>query len=200
MLELLTNEQKSLLLSFPRIKKLAFLILVCERMLPELRSYLHSSGRDFVLIEAARKKFWQLLSGDETSVSWDELTEKLLDLLPDSEDDGSLAAQFARNAGLVAADIAGLAEDGRNSHVVEAVGYAIESIDAKVSDEMRVFIYNRAIEEAILEHPLMRREGQREQEDIAWLRQLPEAPWPENIVSMLWDRVQTQEPLLGTLR
>jgi uncharacterized protein YjaG (DUF416 family) len=200
MLELLTNERKSLLLSFSRIKKLAFLVLLYERMVPELRSYLRSSGQDFTLIEAARKKFWQLLSDDGTSVSWDELREKLLDLLPDSEDDGSLAAQFARNAGLVAADIAGLAEDGQNSHVVEAVGYAIESIDAKVSDEMRVFTHTRAIEQAILEHPLMRREGAQEREDVAWLHQLPEAPWPGDIVETLRDRARAQEPLLDTIR
>jgi uncharacterized protein YjaG (DUF416 family) len=197
MLELLTNERKSLLLSFSRIKRLAFLILLYERMLPELRSYFHSSGRDFIVIEAARKKFWQLLSGDETSVSWDELREKLLDLLPDSEDDGSLAAQFARNAGLVAADIAGLAEDGQNGHVIDAVGYAIETIDAKVSDEMRVFVHNRAIEQAILKHPLMQGERQREEDDVVFLARLPEAPWPLSILSMLRERAQAQKTLLG---
>jgi uncharacterized protein YjaG (DUF416 family) len=197
MLELLTDERKSLLLSFSRTKKLSFLILLCERMSPELHSYFLSSGRHFVIFQAARKKFWQLLSGDETFTSWDELREQLLDLLPDSEDDGSLAAQFARNAGLVAADIAGLAEDGHNSHVIDAVGYAIESIDAKVSGEMRVFVHDRAIEQAILEHPLMQRERQREQDDVTFLATLPETPWPQSRFSMLRDRAQAQEPLLG---
>jgi hypothetical protein len=46
----------------------------------------------------------------------------------------------------------------------------------------------------------MQREGQREREDVAWLRQLPEAPWPEDVVSMLRDRALAQEPLLGTTR
>jgi uncharacterized protein YjaG (DUF416 family) len=118
MLELLTDERKSLLLSFSRTKKLSFLVLLCERMMPELHSYFLSSGRNFVPFQAARKRFWQLLSSDETFASWDELREQLLDLLPDSEDDASLAALFARNAGLVAADIAGLAEDGHNSRVI----------------------------------------------------------------------------------
>ena len=42
MLKLLGAERKSLLLSFPRIKKLAFLILLFKRMLPELRSLIFS--------------------------------------------------------------------------------------------------------------------------------------------------------------
>jgi uncharacterized protein YjaG (DUF416 family) len=200
MLELLTDKHKSLLLSFAKTKKLSFVILLCDRMMPELNSYFLSSGRNLVLFQSASKRFWQLLSGDETFASWDELKEQLLDLLPDSEDDGSLAAQFARNAGLVAADIAGLAEDGHNSHVIEAVGYAIESIDAKVSDEMRVFIHNRAIEQAILEHPLMQKERQREEDDVTFLARLPEAPWPQTVVSMLRDRAQAQDSLLSIIR
>jgi hypothetical protein len=107
MLELQSAERKSLLLSFSRIKKLAFLILLYERMLPGLRSYFLASGRDFIVIQEADKQFWQLLSGDEKFVSWSELKENILDRLPDLDDDSSLPAPFALYAGLVAANIAG---------------------------------------------------------------------------------------------
>ena len=50
MLELLSAKRKSLLLSFSTMKKLVFLILLYERMLPELRSYFLASGRDFIVI------------------------------------------------------------------------------------------------------------------------------------------------------
>jgi uncharacterized protein YjaG (DUF416 family) len=197
MLELLSAKRKSLLLSFSTMKKLAFLILLYERMLPELRSYFLASGRDFVMIQAANGRFWQLLAGDETFASWNELREKILDSLPDSEDDGSLAAQFALNAGLVAADIAGLAEDGEGTHVTEAIEYARDSIHAKAASEMRTFVYDPTVEEAVSSHPLVRRERQREEDDVAFLARLPETPWPQSVFSMLRDRAQAQEPLLG---
>jgi hypothetical protein len=200
MLELLNAERKSLLLSFSTIKKLAFLILLFDRMLPELRSYFLASGRDFSIIQQARERFWRLLSGDETFASWSELRETILDLLPDSEDDGSSEAQFARYAGLVAADIAGLVDDGQDSHVTEPIEYALESIYATATSGMQVLVHNRALEEAVRKHPLMRKERQREDDDVTFVGGLPEAPWSQNVVSMLRDRAQAQEMLLGTMR
>jgi hypothetical protein len=89
----LLPEQKLLLLfSFSKLKKIAFLVLLFERMDSELRSYFIATGRDLSVIERARERFWRLLSSDEAFVSWNELREAILDLLPDSEDDGSEAA------------------------------------------------------------------------------------------------------------
>jgi uncharacterized protein YjaG (DUF416 family) len=200
MLELLSAKRKSLLLSFSTMKKLVFLILLYERMLPELRSYFLASGRDFIVIQTASERFWQLLSSEQTFVSWNELREKILDSLPDSEDDGSLAAQFALNAGLVAADIAGLAEDGENTHVIEAIEYARDSIHAKAASEMRTLVYDPTVEGAVSTHPLVHKERQREEEDVTFLGSFPEGPWLQNAVSMLRDRAQAQETLLGTMR
>jgi hypothetical protein len=148
----------------------------------------------------ASDRFWQLLSGDQSFRSWYELRETILDLLPDMDDDGSLEAQFALNAGLVAADIAGLAEDGQDSHVVEPLTYALESIYAKVSNEMRVSINARANDETIMKHLLMQKERQREHDDVEFVGALPKAPWSEGAVIMLRERVQVQESLLGKMR
>jgi uncharacterized protein YjaG (DUF416 family) len=200
MLELLREEKKSLLLSLSRTKKLAFLVLLYERMLPELFSYFLASERDFSLMQRASKTFWQFSSSNETSASWSELRETILDALPDMDDDGSLAAQFALNAGLVAADIAGLADDGQDSHVTEAIGYALASVYAKATIGTQIYVYSRAVEEAVIRHPLFQREREREEDDVAFLASLPEAPWPQNVVSMLRERAQAQEALLGASR
>jgi hypothetical protein len=197
--KLLPEQKMLLLLSLSKLKKIAFLILLFERMEPELRSYFIATGRDVSVIQQARESFWRLLSGDEAFVSWNELRETILDLLPDSEDDGSEAAQFARNAGLVAADIAGLADDGQDSHVTDAITYyASQSIYAAATTEMEIYIYSRAVKEAVMSHPLFQRERQREEDDVTFLSQLPEAPWPDDVVSMLRDRAQAQDALLGT--
>jgi len=93
--ELLPEQKQSVLLSLSRMKKIAFLVLLFERMRPELRSYFLATGRDLSVIQRAQDTFWRLLCGDEAFVSWSELTEEILDLLPDSEDDGSEAASFS---------------------------------------------------------------------------------------------------------
>jgi hypothetical protein len=199
--KLLSQQDKSLLLSLSKTKKLAFLVLLFDRMLPELRSYFIATGRDLSVIQQARARFWRLLSGDEEFVSWNEMRETILDLLPDSEDDGSEAAQFARNAGLVAADIAGLADNGQDSHVTDAITYYVsQSIHAAATAGMQIYDYSRAVEEAVRNHPLFQRERQREEDDLTFLSRLPEAPWTEDVVSVLRDRAQAQETLLDATR
>jgi hypothetical protein len=84
--KLLPEQKQSLLLSFSRLKKIAFLVLLFDRMAPE---YFLATGRDLSVIQQARERFWRLLSGDEALASWNELRETILNLLPDSEDDGS---------------------------------------------------------------------------------------------------------------
>jgi hypothetical protein len=200
MLELLGAERKSLLLSFSKMKKLDFLILLFDRMLPELRSYFLASARDLGVIEKARANFWRLLSDDQISNSWEALREEILNALPDSEHLGTVASAFALNAGLVAADIAGLAEDGKDSHVLQAIECSHDSVDAKTRSEMRRFVYDPALEEAARTSPLLYRERQREEDDVAFLGSLPEAPWPQEVISMLRDRAQAQDSLLGTVR
>ena len=92
MLELLSAKRKSLLLSFSTMKKLAFLILLYDRMLPELRSYFLASGRDFVRhSDGAQRGSGDCCLGD-ANVRFLERAEgeQLLDSLPDSEDDSGL--------------------------------------------------------------------------------------------------------------
>jgi hypothetical protein len=65
---------------------------------------------------------------------------------------------------------------------------------------MRVFVYNRIIIDAIMEHSLMQKERQREHDNVEFVGTLPKAPWSENVVAVLRDRAQAQETLLGTTR
>ena len=92
------------------------------------------------------------------------------------------------------------ADDGQDSHVTEPIEYALESIYATATSGMQVLVHNRALEEAVRKHPLMRKERQREDDDVTFVGGLPEAPWSQNVVSMLRDRAQAQEMLLGTMR
>ena len=67
---LMSEEATTHLMSFSAGKKIAFLVLLYERMIPELRSFCLTEGRDFSVFQKARKEFWQWLMGGDSSISW----------------------------------------------------------------------------------------------------------------------------------
>jgi uncharacterized protein YjaG (DUF416 family) len=192
MLKLMSEEATAHLLSFSAGKKIAFLVLLYERMIPELRSFCLAEGRDFSIFQKARKEFWQWLMGGDSSISWGQFREDILSATPDSEDFDTLAASFALNAALVAADIAGFIEDGHDNHIVEAIGYARDSLDAYATNEMGAAVFNRAVEDYLKAHPLVQKEGRTEEKDVAFLGTMQDTPWAENVVSILRHRAETQ--------
>ena len=197
MLKLMSEEATTHLLSFSAGKKIAFLVLLYERMIPELRSFCLTERRDFSVFQNARKEFWQWFMGDDSLISWGQFREDILSATPNSEDFGTLVALFALNAALVAADIAGFIEDGRDNHIVEAIGYARDSLDAYAINELRAAVFNHIVEDYVKAHPLVQKEGRTEEKDVALLSAMQDTPWPENVVSLLRHRAETQDSLLG---
>jgi uncharacterized protein YjaG (DUF416 family) len=197
MSKLMSEENIARLLSLSAKKKVAFAVLLYERMVPELRSFCIDESLDFSCFQTAREEFWRSLMDGESSISWAQLREDILNATPDSEDFGSLGASFALNAALVAADIAGFLADGQDGHIVEAMGYAQNSLGAYVINEMGVVVYDRTIDDFVKVHPLVRKEKRAEEEDVAFLTTMQDAPWPANISSMLQRRAETQPSLLN---
>jgi uncharacterized protein YjaG (DUF416 family) len=195
MSKLMSEENIARLLSLSAKKKLAFAVLLYERMIPELRSFCIDESFDFSHFQTAREEFWRSLMDGESSVSWAQLREGILNATPDSEDFGSLAASFALNAALVAADIAGFLADGQDGHLVEAMGYAQNSL-GYVINEMGAVVYDRTIDDFVRVHPLVWKEKRAEEEDFAFLSTMQDAPWPANIFSLLRRRAETQRSLL----
>jgi hypothetical protein len=196
MLLLLSEKQLTCLLSLPSKKKAAFLVLLYQRMVPELRSFVLAQHRDFSCFQEAGERFWSELVGDSV-YPWLDLRERLLSALPDSEQFGSHHAYFALNCGLVAAELAGFLADGRNKHIIDAIGYARESLDSHATREGEAFIYDEHIEGRIESYPLVKMEREAEEEDVMFLTTLQDPPWATNVVSMLQQRAAAQAHLLG---
>lgn len=196
MLELMPKETTVRLMSFPAGKKIAFLVLLYERMIPALCSSCLVEGLDFSIFQKAREEFWRSLTDGAWPIDWTQLREDILNATPDSEDFGSEEASFALNAALVAADIAGFLADGQDTHVVEATGYALNSLGAYVINAMGAVVYDRTINDSVKAHPLVRKEARKEEEDVAFLSAIQDTPWPENVFSMVRHRSETQGSLL----
>lgn len=195
-MKLIANEAATKLLSFSAGKKAAFLILLYERMVPELRSFCLAEDRDFFIFEKARQEYWRSLLDGSRPISWAQLREDILDATPDTEDFGSLEVSFALNAALVAANIAGFMADARDVHIVEAMEYPLESLHAYAIDQMGLVTYDKAINNIVGGHPLVQREARTEEEDVAFLSTIEDPPWSESMYSLVRGRAEGQHGLL----
>src|SRR5215467_5768609 len=201
MLELMSEESRTHLLAFPTKKKLAFLVLLYERMIPELRSFCLAESRDFSIFQKAHDEFWGSLADGESQISWAQLVEDILDATPNSEDFGTLEGSFALNVGLVAAEIAGFIADGEDGHIVDATRYAFDSLDFKVRSQLNIRFYDRTVVahayDYVIAHPLITREKQIEEQDILFLGTLPDGSPPAHMAAMLRHRAKSQPSLLS---
>ena len=195
--ERMSEGTRALLLAFPIKKKLAFLVLLYERMIPELRSFCLAESRDFLIFQTAREDFWRSLADGNSSTSWAHLTQDILDATPDTEDFGGLEVSFALNASLLAAETAAFIADGEDQHIVDSTQYAFDSIDFKVRDLLQIISYNRSDEARVMAHPLMTRERQIEEEDVSFLTTLPDGQWPADVFATLRLRAESQRGLLA---
>jgi Protein of unknown function (DUF416) len=200
MLKIMSEEAVAHLLSFSSRKKLAFLVLLYERMIPELRSFCLAESRDFSIFQEAREDFWKSLADANSLTSWAQLTQDILDATPSTEDFGGLEVSFALNASLLAAETAAFIADGKDEHIVDGTRYAFDSLDFKVRvpvEEKGVYGYGLALGDYVRAHPLVTRERQVEEEDVSFLTTLPDGQWPADIVAILHRRADSQRGLLS---
>jgi len=115
---------------------------------------------------------------------------------PDSEEFGSVDALFALNAALVAAEIAGFIADDNDHHIIDAIGYARDSLDAKATIETEATVYDRAVGERVAANQLVQRERQAEEEDVAFLPALVGDVGSPEIIARLRQRAESQPGLL----
>jgi hypothetical protein len=166
-------------------------------MIPELRLFCLSHHRDFSLFQNAQEEFWRSFRSDFPTVFWTRLREGILEATPDSEEFESLVASFALNAALVAAEIAGFKEDEKNSHIIDALGYARDSLDAQAAADMTSTIALGQIRsDDIQVHPLVIQEQRTEEADLELLSALEDAPWSEDMIAALRRRSTSQGALL----
>jgi len=84
MLDLMSEETHARLLAFPIKKKLAFLVLLYERMILELRSFCLAENRDFSTFQKAGEDFWRALADGNSLTSWAQLRDDIVDATPRS--------------------------------------------------------------------------------------------------------------------
>lgn len=197
MVRLISEETLRRLLLLSTERKLAFLALLYERMIPELRSFCVTEGRDYSAFQRFHEQLWCHLTCHKSPVPWLELRNGMLNATPDSEDFGTPVASSALSAALVAIATADFANDYQDTHVLAAIGYTLDALDASAVGELDALIVNRTVDRYVNSHLLLERERHRQEDDIAFLTAIANVPWPVSAVAMLLDRAKTQGALLG---
>jgi uncharacterized protein len=173
-------------------KQLAFALLVFERMLPSLVAFSKDTGFDCSCYLQAREVSWRALQGGEVS---GDLVQNCLDAAPDTEEFSHKLTSYALNAALAISDIVEFIRAGGTEQVAHVLTLARDSIHLYLSG-LEVSVVSSPKKDAwIANHPLMQQEQRREEEEIEFLRSLPE-DFDMKVVSSLRQRATNQPPLL----
>lgn len=177
-----------------KVKRFAFALLLCERMVPALEEFARDTGFDSSFYRDGLNGAWQYLEKEGGSSNYSEIAEQCLNHAPDTEEFNHPLTSAALNAALsIAAAISLLADDDVN-HVVEAAGLARDT----------AALYAQTIEttpprslgfEEIMKHPLVQCELRQQAEDLKFLQALP-ADDSQRLISLLKERAAGTPGLL----
>jgi uncharacterized protein YjaG (DUF416 family) len=194
-LAVMSDHSVKQLLSLSKRKKLAFLVLLCDRMLPSLYSFCILQAWDFTPVKTARDAFWRSLQDGAALRSWHQLRQDVDKLLPDTEEFQSTDAVLALHAGCLVEDIGDFIIDGTDECFEDAIMQPLNSLRHHADLEYGGVAHGAAVEEYASSHPLILREKRTEERDVVFLQELQEPPWLESTIATLRERAAKQATL-----
>jgi uncharacterized protein YjaG (DUF416 family) len=165
------------LYSLSRRKQLAFSLLLFERMMPLLEAFSQRTGFDDSIYHRGRTAAWDSLREESDTSSrvmeWRHLASQCLKLAPDTEQYTDEFVSYALNAAICLSAVLEFLTDRKTSHLLEIRQSARDSVDAFLenTDMSPVSAPGTARLDA---HPLMKRENERQYQDVQFLSSLPE--------------------------
>jgi uncharacterized protein YjaG (DUF416 family) len=176
-------------------KQAAFLLLLCERMMPEFRQFASEVGLDLTVCRDCLECGWEYLAGNPSTHDYLALAEACLRIAPDTEDHDHVLTSAALDAALSLNDLMIFLSDQKIDHIVEAASLARDT----------VFLYLRCTQGPGLDslsledenrHPLMQRELKRQEEDLVFLECLP-SDVDEKLIPSLRERSKRRPEMLA---
>lgn len=193
----MVGEEKSLaaLMTLPRKKQLAFVLLVFERMLPSLIAFSKYTAFDAACYLEARDAAWAVLQNSKDGIANQSLGEACIRNAPDTEEFSHELTTYALNAALAMADIMEFTLDGNVNHIANTLTLARDSVDLYLNSLDSSILSSPELDRKIAAHPLMQQELRRQEEDIRFLSGLPDH-FENETISALRARTSTQPPML----
>lgn len=163
---------KAALLSLASARQLAFIIILSERMMPDLDRFAMETGFNATLYRNCVGEAWLYLAGRGRVSNYSDAAEQCLSHAPDTEEFEHPLISAALNAALSVGAMMNFLTDHNVDHIVEAAGLARDTVALYVQGIEAVAPYSLDFEQ-ITSHPLVQRELNRQVEDLNFLRSLP---------------------------
>ena len=180
--------------SLSKDKQLAFVLLLCERMIPALSRFSSETSFNDTICQECLESAWRHLGGNTSLPNYGELAEGCLDDAPDTEEFDHPLTSAALNAVLSVGAAMSFLANHDVDHVVEAAGLARDT----------VALYAQSIEatpprslglKEIMEHPLVQQELRRQAEDLEFLESLP-TDIPQEMIPLIKEHAGQAPALL----
>jgi uncharacterized protein YjaG (DUF416 family) len=172
MLEFDERKLRHKLSGLSSLKQLAFLLLLCERMMPELHRFAKDTGLDPTVYRDRLEQGWQHLAGTTKLQDYQALAKACLDGAPDTENFDHIFTSAALDAALSINHLMIFLSDHNVDHVAEAAGLARDTV-ALFVDRTEAPRPCSLTNEQVNGHRLMQRELRRQQEDLIFSENLP---------------------------
>lgn len=164
-----------LLRQLPVWKQTAFVLSICERLLPNFALFANETGHPGqTVLRSAINTAWSMLLSGETRRDLSSLAEQCAEVAPDSNDFESLYVSSALDAAAASNLLMLFATDNLIDHALEAAGLALDTVDMYVQELEHMNANDAGIEAQIHGHPLMQQEIGRQIRDIQYLADLDE--------------------------
>jgi uncharacterized protein len=128
MMELDSTALNNRLESLSTRKQLAFLLFLCERMMPGLRKFGMDNGFDVSIYEYCLRIGWAWLEGTPVAANYEELSERCLNNAPDPEAFNHSLTSAALDAALSIGTMLSFLSDKKTDHVIEVAELARDTI------------------------------------------------------------------------
>lgn len=155
----------------PRNRLLGFMLLLCERMKPAFDTFAGDTGVDDTPYRKCLDNAWSYLSGGKLASDHDALTQACLECAPDTEAFDHPLTSAALNFALSVHSLMAFSSDDNVDHVVEAAGLSRDTVSFEAQRIAAVEPLSLSYE-ALMRHPLMQQELQRQDEDLTFVASL----------------------------
>jgi uncharacterized protein YjaG (DUF416 family) len=151
-------------------KRVAFMALSCERMVPNYDRFTADSGfGDSQVLRRGIDAAWSWLESDRVPDDLKSVRARVEQQAPDTEGFSSRFTSAALDAANAVASLLDAIDDPDGANPVEVASLARDTVDLYVQEIENLDPNDRGLEDAIRRHPLMQAELRRQRDDLAYL-------------------------------
>jgi uncharacterized protein YjaG (DUF416 family) len=164
------GELKQKLIKLPFWKQLAFLLIVCQRLLPSFQAFAAETGfQGKSELAGLLTKAWDSLLNSVSSTDFSSEATLAESLAPDTEDFDSAIVSSALDAAIATSLLMKAFSGQQTDTIVEAVTLIRDSVDMYAQELEDMDPADPDLEKNILGHELMQKELRRQREDLEFL-------------------------------